>query len=209
MGSRSVLCSFVAAATLLAGTAAVSRAADTLFSNLNAGNSSEGSSTIIGGSTNFFNSTVGADFTVTGSDAALETIDLVVGGFSMDPNAVSVTLRADAAGAPGAALETLTYSGNFGDRSTISLSSLTHPLLSVGSTYWLTVTSATPDKAILWANNSTGDDRNGLIDYGSDGSYDPSADVNPAFRITGTVPEPAALLGAALGATLLRRRRLG
>lgn len=178
------------------------------FSNLDANGTSTGSSTIVGGTDNFFSSVAGARFTMEFGSYSLGTIDVVIDDHDGDnAGSVRVSLRADNAGLPGAILETLpVYTGPLVGRTTLSFVSDVLPFLEFGESYWVTVTSADPNGVIRWANNSVGDDRIAAIDFGHDDEWELTENADPAFRIwVIPTPGPAALLAA--GALFATRRR--
>lgn len=119
-------------------------------------------------------------------------------------NQVTLTLRADAGGTPGAPLWSTTRTDEldiyFGNLSHIS--NLAGPVLQANQRYWLEAAAPQDGFTILnWYSNNQGDvgpvtsSLGGVIS-----SFD-----RPALRI-GVIPEPASLLLIALGALLLRRR---
>jgi hypothetical protein len=199
----------LAGLTLSVGLICSTVSADVLFSNLDANDSSTGSATILGG-TNQSNNTLAADFTVSGGDHFLTSIEVVVANFGAPPHTVAASIRDDNAGTPGTILESFSFIGDLGDSNnptTIFLDSVSNPLLLDGATYWVALTSGDPDKRILWKNNSVGDDRNAQHDFDSDNTWEAEGDAEPAFRVRGAVPEPAALALLWLFPLLARRQR--
>jgi hypothetical protein len=188
---------------LICGTAS----ADVLFSNLDSNDSSTGSSTIVNASY-----TLAGDFTVSGGDFFLTSIEVVVANFHNPPNTVDASIRADNAGTPGTTLESFSFTGDldFADSNspkTIKFNSVLNPPLVDGATYWIALTSGNPDKSILWKNNSIGDNRNAQRDFGNDNTWEPAEFSEPAFRVRGAVPEPAVLALVWLFPLLAGRRR--
>ncbi|MGD0014742.1 MAG: choice-of-anchor R domain-containing protein [Bryobacteraceae bacterium] len=142
-----------------------------------------------------------------GATAQLSMIELAVGRFS-GANELTVWLMSDAAGQPGASLESFVFSGamtSFGSTTIISANSVSHPLLNAGTQYWLI--GAPPDLINdwdAWNMNSITALGPRAIRIGAGSWSATSDDTQGAFRITGetaAVPEPSAFLF--LGAGLI------
>ena len=134
---------------------------------------------------------------------------MVVADFSSPPNTVDASIRADNSGVPGIRLESFSFTGDLGDGNaptTLLFNSTLHPPLLSGQQYWIAVTSGNANNAILWKNNSVGDDRNAMLDFGSDNTWEATNGADPAFRVIGIVPEPAMLAPLVL-LSLARPRR--
>lgn len=80
--------------------------------------------------------------------------------FAIGPNQVSVYLESDSAGSPGSIIEQLSATGlaTFPASSVITVSSVSHPSLTAGTSYWLVLDTADPTTCDLWYQNSIGDD---------------------------------------------------
>lgn len=152
-----------------------------------------------------------------GVGATLESLTLALGR-SGGANDVYVELRADAAGVPGAALETfhvVNALGGFGlGDPPVSLTSAGHPLMQAGNTYWVVARAGGADTWAAWNFNSAGD--SGPLALSNDNlTYYPMDDTRGAFRVVGVqadaVPEPgtAAVLGVLAACGLAARRRAG
>ena len=129
-------------------------------------------------------------------------------------NSLLVSLYDDASGVPGSVLESFVINGEMGPYLTynplISATSVTTPLLSDGSTYWLVL--AVPDLIndyAVWNGNSNALYGDVAVRIGT-GAWTPATDSwQAAFRIYSTpIPEPSTVGLVALGflAILVRQR---
>jgi hypothetical protein len=118
---------------------------------------------------------------------------------------IDVQLAADAGGGPGAVLDTFTLTTGTGTprMALLSAYSALHPTLTAGAEYWLVVSSPYTNGGWEFGNSSG-------PHFSSDNGQTGVAEDAPqgAFRISGhpaalTVPEPPALLLAALGVVSL------
>jgi hypothetical protein len=213
---------FVAVALFLFLGAVAAQSQVVVYSNLDANDSATGSSTIVGGSANFFDSRLAAAFTVSGGPFAFSAVDLVVDAFSSGVDQLTIFLYSNdgMTNLPGTVLETLTWTGPaITGRETIEATSLLHTLLLTGQTYWIAMTPSgtSADKAALWVNNSIGPNGDPIpvpAARTNSNASDPWAsepNAQPAFRVL-AVPEPAicALLasGAVLVLVTIRRKRV-
>jgi len=163
---------------------------------------------------------------VAGLTANLSTIELALSaipGFpGLDP--ITVALRSNAAGSPDGILESFSVlPGALGVLGTLGppvlLTSISQPLLTQGTRYWLTA-QAPGSSSYVWNFNSTGANADHAISFDSGATWfvAPSEMFTPgAFQIDGNattpvttspVPEPASLLLLSTGfiGTLARRR---
>jgi len=177
---------------------AVSRADVVLFSNFGAGLSYNTSvANIVGNDFSGDNLAQGDSF----KSAASATFNSITVALScafgcLDPFVVSLT--ADSGDSPGAALESFNVPGGslgpFGSNNPpLILNSVSHPYLTGGAQYWVTVTNDGND-AIGWNLNSTGDVNDEAIS--ADGGvswFSPSGLTPGALEVSGSVPEPAAV----------------
>jgi hypothetical protein len=146
-----------------------------------------------------------ADFTPSGN-YALSSLVLAIANIS-GADSLDISINSDAAGHPGAVLESWTSAsdGTFGSQNApIVLNSILNPVLFSGTQYWIVVF---PGGADTWAgwneNNIYVSDP--LVSQSEDGgsSWPPSL-ANapaPAYEVTGSassVPSPAPLTGGAV-----------
>ena len=127
----------------------------------------------------------------------------------------TVALSADAGNQPGAAIESFNFTGKvLGSLGTnnvpVQATSITKPLLTAGTRYWITV-AATNAYSIDWNLNSTSDPASEAISTdGGSTWFAPSGNTPGAFEVDSAAgiasPEPSSgiLLG---GTTLLALRR--
>src|SRR5581483_10621370 len=145
-----------------------------------------------------------ASFTV-GSSARVGSLSLALSCFfCSSSDDLTISLNSDSSGLPGSAIETFTYSdsglGNFGDPNPlVSLTSLTHPLLNAGTTYWLTVVDSAGNDAVVWNWNQTGDSSSTATSLDGGATW-ANAGLTPGAYQLNDVPEPASvmLLGSGL-----------
>ena len=143
-----------------------------------------------------YGSSVGDQFT-TSLTGGLFEIDLAM-GYLFGSRDVTVRLLTDSNNSPGSVLESfqLTVTNDFNSPgSFIPVFSITHPILSVGTDYWLLATATNPGSSDVWYVNSA--NAHGLR-Y-TDGAI--TGDWMGTFRVSvAHNPEPATfvLAGAAL-----------
>jgi hypothetical protein len=160
-------------------------------------------------------------FSFTGSESyQLDSIELAVGLLG-GTNQLTLSLMTDAAGVPGAALESFSFTGQMGPFGSYNPpmvgTSVTHPTLTPGTNYWLVasvpdLTSAAWNK-VYWDKSTP--PIIGTRAYNDNGGpWHVEEDFLDVFRVNGTVaviPAPGTLLLGLLGLGCLRgvlRRRL-
>lgn len=197
---------------------------DVIFSNLGPGDSFDSSqSWFVGG----LNSSVGQSFglgarvampftVATGPDVVFTGAELAL-SYTEGPNSLEVQLATDAAGLPGAVLESIAAAFP-SPAALVSVASSSLPVLTAGTTYWIIASvDLTGTTGGGW--NFTSPAVTGPIAFQQDSGSGPGGwfatnTTGAAFRVTGSaVPEPPAFALAALGglglAGVLRRRRAG
>ena len=155
----------------------------------------------------------GANFTFTSLNIALSCI------FGGCPDPLSVKLTSDAAGKPGATIESFTVPGATlgalgNNNAPVVLNSIIMPTLVAGTRYWITVSTDLNDTA-GWNLNSTGDTSSeALSPDGGSTWIAPSNQTPGAYAVFGNAPavtpEPASmglLLGSGILLGLLKRAR--
>jgi hypothetical protein len=186
---------------------------DTVFSNLGPGDSSGLTSYGLAGPGGGFEVDVGGTFTTGGSAYLLDSAELVLRrGSGVD--SLPVQLWSDAAGLPGALLESATPVTGMGIVAALKTATFSGAfLLQPNTTYWI-VADAGGTYEGLWNFNNTGDF--GHASRINSGAWFGGALDAPAFRVNGTVasnvqavPLPAAAwAGMALIGGLAAHRRL-
>jgi hypothetical protein len=155
-----------------------------------------------------FQEDIAADFTP-GFTATLDTIRVAV-SFQSGLNDFTVYIAPDIAGAPGLPLESFTGLSFPAMPSILTLSSVSHPLLTEGSRYWIVIAAADPANAQgAWYANDQG--LSGVLARNVFGNFvwtlDPESPT-PAFDVRGSaaVPEPSTfpLALAGLAAAFIR-----
>jgi len=144
----------------------------------------------------------GDTFTPTAT-AALAFMDLALSCVANcgSPQSFDVELRADSFDAPGAVIESFSFTGiplgTLGnDNPLITATSILHPTLTPANQYWVTV-SASNNFFIAWNHNVTGDPSDQAVS--SDGGstwFSPSGMTPSAYEVEGIIstPEPSTLL---------------
>ena len=148
-------------------------------------------------------------FTVAGNDYWFDQLEFAA-QYWYGANQFDVSVRADAAGLPGARLESFSVSFPVSTAAKISVDSITHPLLQNGGAYWV-VLGPESDGMGFWPDNNA---IIGTIAYGVDPNFTSQEGLYAnVFRVHGSVvPEPSVflLVLAGLGGLggVLRSRRL-
>ncbi|SPP99681.1 exported hypothetical protein [Candidatus Sulfobium mesophilum] len=193
--------------------------ADILFNNFGAGDTYDTSfGWTVSGSTSQNPQFEPAMSFTPSTTAHLSSIDFVTSMLS-GTNEVMLSLVNDSGGAPlGLALESWTFINQMGtlgsNPSVLTADSVVHPLLDVGTTYWLVASPPVSDTWAGWNFNSIGDTGTVLFSLDGGAGWGTLGYTEPitrgVFRVNSTaVPEPSTflLLGAGLaGVGLLRRR---
>lgn len=143
-----------------------------------------------------------------GVTATLYQIDLPLSYVTSGDAVVWLTTSVD--GRPGAVLEEFTITGIGYMPRVFSLMSVTHPLMTAGTQYWIAAhDTAGSGGRVAWYFSTSA---TGLVTtrYGSNPWESPTTRALPAFDVLGeALPEPTSLAMLALGAlTVLGRRAL-
>ena len=187
---------------------------DIIFSNFPSGNSYDG-----GGFASLYTLCHAVAFDVQGGDYRLDSVSLPLWGPAIGvASYLEVTICADAAGSPGASVETLSFNASDWPVASSGYPVTTLPasgttMLMENTTYWFVVDRT----ADVQTHHSWGMQTAGLIEdravrsfaNGSWGAWSIYANSSKltAFRVEGTIPEPATLSLLTLGGLALVRRR--
>ena len=144
----------------------------------------------------------------------LDTIEMAA-SLLQGTNRLDVWLTSDAAGEPGAIIEAFTFTdvmGPFGQNNPLLVkNSISHPVLSPGTDYWLVASAPNADTMAAWNFSSpavpgTMAQRSGTGSW----SVGPNSTLG-AFRVSGTpIPAPGVFVLGSIGLGMvgwLRRRR--
>jgi hypothetical protein len=199
----------LAAAALLAPAVAQ---AGIVFSNFGPGLSFNALSGAPAGNAFDGNNYAEADSFTPAATSVFDSLLIALSCVTTCPAALTVTLAADNASAPGAAIESFVIAGSslgaFGvAHAPLSLSSVLHPGLAAGTVYWVTV-KTTLANAVAWNLNVVGDTSStGISSDGGATWFAPSGQTPGAFSVNSPVPEPAAWAGLLAGGVLIGWRR--
>jgi hypothetical protein len=188
--------------------------ADIVYSNLGPGDTYQPAVgwTVAGPSAAIAAQEVAGVFTVSGADYVLTSLELALWHIEGD-RTITIHLNENSSGLPGAVIESFLVALSPGPE-IVTLTSLLTPLLSNGSTYWITTEAGADDTWAAWNWN----DQSALgwaVSLDGGASWQSVDTTSPAFRVNGTatnvvVPEPASIISAAVGALgliLVSRRR--
>ncbi len=205
-------------ASVLAAALAGGASADVIFTNFGAGMSyNTGLGNPVGN--DFAGDNVAeADSFIPTTNARVQSLALALSCVVSCPASdnFTITLAANNGGSPGAAIEnfvfTSTLLGSLGsNNASIIATSVLDPILQHGTEYWVIVKS-TPNYAIAWNLNSTGDMSPQASSTDGGATWlSPSGMTPSALQVNGTlIPEPSAgllLASGLLGLAILRRLR--
>jgi hypothetical protein len=134
----------------------------------------------------------------------LSSLDIALGCLFACPDALTVAVRTNAAGLPGAVLESFSVAGlgAIGGPPLV-INSVLMPLLTAGTEYWVTVTADASDLAV-WNWNSTNDVSPSYLSQNGGATWDTTSTATPgALQVNGAIPEPSAVVLLATVALLL------
>jgi hypothetical protein len=150
-------------------------------------------------------------FTPSFGTYTLDEIDVAL-SFNNNTSAINVNLCSDSGGSPGSVLETFSVfnTGSLSLGSRYVLSSVSHPTMTMGGTYYVTMTPGDANTSGGW--NFTNDGHQGDMQFSTNGgtSWSTFNNTDGAVTVQGklqSVPEPASLAVLGLGAIALIRRK--
>jgi hypothetical protein len=198
-----------AAAVALAVASAATTRADIVFNNFGPGDTF---GTTVGWGFGNPNDVVSSmAFTVgAGTSYKLTEIDLAA-GFISGTNSVTVSIRSDSGGTPGATLEswTIPMTGQYGTLYPPEMvTSVLNPILAANQQYWVSLAPGAADAHGAWSLNTTADQGPVYVTIGGNPSFS-GTNFRGAFRVLGTpatgtpTPEPATLVPTLIGALVL------
>jgi hypothetical protein len=120
----------------------------------------------------------------------------------------SIALTADNSDSPGSVIESFSLTGVTlnaldGTNAPITVNSVLHPALVIGTRYWITASSST-SYTIVWNNNFTGDANDQAVSQDGGATwFAPSGATPSALEVDGTVPEPSTAVSVAAAGMLL------
>lgn len=147
------------------------------------------------------------------SESFSPAVTALLGQIEVPVNAISgignlvVEITSDGGGAPGPTIEESLSATAPGTASLVTLTSLLHPTLTAGTTYWIVVTTS-GTLNINWFVASDLNLRN--ADFFSGGSWHPSSgSTKGSAEVDGLAPEPSSVALAAMGIAffLIRAKR--
>jgi hypothetical protein len=186
--------------------------ASILFTNFGPGQSYDTSSGNIVGNGFDGNNYAQGDTFVARETQRLLSMSLALSCFFGCPADFAISLNADTSGVPGTTLESINVSGGtlgvFGNNNPpVHVMSVLNPLLTVGTRYWVTVSSPI-DNSIEWNFNSTGDPSDEAISTDGAATWFSPSGLTPGALEVDATPEPGSLLlvGSFLSGLVLRKR---
>src|SRR5215467_8091418 len=186
--------------------------ASILFTNFGPGQSYDvASGNIVGNGFDGNNYAQGDTFVAKETQRFL-SMSLALSCFFGCPADFAISLNADTSGVPGTAIESFNVAGGilgvFGNSNPpVQVISVLKPLLTVGTRYWVTVSSPI-DNSIEWNFNSTGDPSNEAISTDGAATWFAPSGLTPGALEVDATPEPGSLLlvGTFLSGLVLRKR---
>lgn len=176
----------------------------TAFSNLGPGDSYNACSGVVVAAPDSVDGDLDVAYAFTPAfDVALEKVELAIthaidaNGQPTGANELDVAVMTDAAGQPGAVVESFRLSNAMQPKvgtsdctgpTPMTINSITRPVLASSRTYWIVVSAPGPATVAVWNSNSTGTVGIGAFrrDLGPWVAWPAPGFTNSAFRVTGT-----------------------